>query len=41
MYNFVYDYCYHGAQQTWEIRRFNMIARWYVGKREETNHYGI
>ena len=30
-----------GFKQTWEIGRFSMITRQYVGKREEKNHYGI
>ena len=30
-----------GLKQTWEVGRFSMITRRYVGKREEKNHYGI
>ena len=30
-----------GPNQTWEIGRVSMITRWYVGKREVTNHYKI
>ena len=30
-----------GPNQTWEIGRVSMITGWYVGKREEKNHYGI